>query len=214
MTTTPQGKPPREFWIFPNEPEEDDADFYEPSAADLYFGDALTEHPRQGDLKWQASAIHVIEYSAYRELKQVIAYREETICELRNTIKTERERAERAEREINVLKNIVKQSCDNVLPLMNENSELKEKLARAEKQIEFATAQMKSAEKTAEHRFEINAALRTRIEKLREALVKVNDSANDNHIASNEYNNAFDPFGITQEALTADDALEKKGDGG
>ncbi len=57
---TPQ-KEPREFWIDPT----DDA-----GEEDLFFGDALKEHPRQGPLQWQDSLIRVIEHSAYLQMKE------------------------------------------------------------------------------------------------------------------------------------------------
>ena len=51
----------REFWIDPT----DDA-----GEEDLFFGDVLKEHPRQGPLQWQESLIHVIEYSYAKKLEE------------------------------------------------------------------------------------------------------------------------------------------------
>jgi hypothetical protein len=44
----------REWWIAPEWTDVMDED-------DSYFGSALTSHPRQGPLEWQASLVHVTE---------------------------------------------------------------------------------------------------------------------------------------------------------
>lgn len=66
---------PREFWIAPNT-EEEMEEFYWEEATEIYFGDALTAHPGQGPLQWQASLIHVIEYDAYMSLLHSVQERE------------------------------------------------------------------------------------------------------------------------------------------
>jgi hypothetical protein len=68
---------PREFWIDPT----DDA-----GEEDLFFGDALKEHPRQGPLQWQDSLIRVIEYSAYDSLKKENERLKKHIEELREDL--------------------------------------------------------------------------------------------------------------------------------
>lgn len=51
---------PKEFWI-----DSEDAE-----TQDNYAGSAMFEHPRQGPPLWQTKLIHVIEYSAYEEVKE------------------------------------------------------------------------------------------------------------------------------------------------
>ena len=50
----------REFWVDPRPYDEDHENGVH---------DAIKKHPRQGPLQWQESLIHVIEHSAYAELK-------------------------------------------------------------------------------------------------------------------------------------------------
>lgn len=60
---------PRQYWI-----DGEDAD-----TEDNYAGNAMFEHPKQGPPQWQATVIHVIEYSAYADLQEKLKVAEEAL---------------------------------------------------------------------------------------------------------------------------------------
>lgn len=77
MTEAPK---PREWWIDSNmavDQEDEDS---------IYAGDALTRHPGQGELSWQAGLIHVIEHSAYLAEKEARERAEAALFTYKNEI--------------------------------------------------------------------------------------------------------------------------------